>query len=125
MSSSSATQDTSPYGKEPVWSGSEKAVARKVFQTALKRKLEEVMQQTKRMASQIKEPTEVWDIEHYLTKRRKEIDRKYDNRYSQLTTVLGRLLGEGRISEKDLDGLREDKIRVIRSLARIVADDAA
>lgn len=75
MSGPSATQNTYPYRNEPVWSGAEKAVARKVFEAALKRELQEVMQQTKRMASEIKEPTEVWDIEHYLTKRRKEIDR--------------------------------------------------
>jgi hypothetical protein len=37
------------------------------------------------MANQIKEPTDVWELEHYLTERRKQIDRKYDYRYSQLT----------------------------------------
>jgi hypothetical protein len=38
-------------------------------------------------------------LEHYLTRRRKEIDRKYDYLYSQLTRVFGRLLHEDRLSE--------------------------
>ncbi len=43
------------------------------------------------MASQIQQSSDLWDLEHYLTQRRKEIDRKYDYRYSQLTQVFGRL----------------------------------
>ena len=32
------------------------------------------------MANQIKKPSDLWDLEHHLTQRRKEIDRKYDFR---------------------------------------------
>jgi hypothetical protein len=39
------------------------------------------------MCSQIKEPADLRDLEHYLTQRRKEIDRKYDYWPSQLTDV--------------------------------------
>ena len=56
-------------------------------------------------AGQIKEPADLWDLEHYLTQRRKEIDRKYDYRYSQLDLVFGRLLREKWIAEEDLRGL--------------------
>ena len=69
------------------------------------------------MTNRIKEPADVWDLKHYLTERRKEIDRKYDYRYSQLTRVFGRLLYEGRVSEEELRGLRDDKLKSIRSLA--------
>jgi hypothetical protein len=64
-------------------------------------------------------------LEHYLTQRRKEIDRKYDYRYSRLTQVFGRLLCEKRLSEEELRGLREDKLKSIRSLAKFLAEDAA
>jgi hypothetical protein len=83
------------------------------------------MQEAKRMANQINEPAELWDLEHYLTQRRKEFDRKYDYRYSQLTHVFGRLLHESRLSEEELRGLREDKLKSIRSLAKFLAEDAA
>ena len=125
MSSASATQNTYPYQNEPTWSKSEKAIARIAFDAALKRELQDVMRKTKQMANQIKEPADVWELEHYLTERRKEIDRKYDYRYSQLTHVFGRLLYEGRVSEEELSGLREDKLKPIRSLAEFLAKDVA
>ena len=74
------------------------------------------------MASQIQQSSDLWDLEHYLTERRKEIDRKYDYRYSQLTQVFGRLLYEKRLREEELRGLREDKLKLIRSLAKFLAE---
>ena len=125
MSSPSATQNTYPYQNEPMWSKSEKAIARTAFDAALKRELQDVMRKTKQMANQIKEPADVWELEHYLTERRKEIDRKYDYRYSQLTQVFGRLLYENRLGEEELGGLREDKLKSIRSFAKFLAEDRA
>jgi hypothetical protein len=69
------------------WSKSEKTIARTAFDVALGRELHEVIQEVKRMASEIQELSELWDLEHYLTERRKQIDRKYDYRYSQLAGV--------------------------------------
>jgi hypothetical protein len=77
------------------------------------------------MASQIQRSSDLWDLEHYLTQRRKEIDRKYDYRYSQLTQVFWRLLYEKRLREEELRGLREDKLKPIRSVAKFLAEDAA
>jgi len=91
MSNPSGPENTYPYQNEPTWSKSEKAIARTAFDTALKRELQDVMRKTKQMANQIKEPADLWELEHYLTERRKEIDRKYDYRYSRLTLVFGRL----------------------------------
>ena len=77
------------------------------------------------MASQIQQSSDLWDLEHYLTERRKEINRKYDYRYSQLTHVFGRLLYEKRLHEDELRGLREDKLKPICSFAKFLAEDAA
>ncbi len=121
----SATLNRYPYQNEPIWSRSEKAIARKAFDAALGRELHEVIQEAKKMASQIQQSSELWDLEHYLTQRRKEIDRKYDFRSSRLTEVLGRLLYENRLREEELRGLREDKMKPIRSCAKILAEEAA
>jgi len=61
------------------------------------------------MASEIQQSSDLWDLKHYLTERRKQMDRKA--RHSQLTLVLGRLY-ENRLSEEGLRGLREDKMIV-------------
>jgi hypothetical protein len=125
MSSPSVNQNTYPWQNEPTWSKSEKAIARTAFDAALKRELHEVMQETKKMASQINEPDDLWELERYLTERRKDINHKYDSRGSRLKDVLGRLLYENRLSENDLRGLREDKMKYIRSFAQFLRDDAA
>ena len=125
MTSLSATQNSYPYQNVPIWSRSEKVIARTAFDAALGRELHEVIQQAKKMASQIQQSSDLWDLEHYLTQRRKEIDRKYDYRYSRLTQVFGRLLYEKRLGEEELGGLREDKLQRIRFLAKFFAEDAA
>jgi hypothetical protein len=120
-----ATQDRYPYQNQPIWSKPEKVIARTAFDAALGRELQEVIQEARKMASQIQQSSDLWDLEHYMTQRRKEIDRKYDYRYSQLTHVFGRLLHESRLSEDELRGLREDKLKLIRSFAKFLAEDAA
>ncbi|HXO35208.1 MAG TPA: hypothetical protein VN901_22960 [Candidatus Acidoferrales bacterium] len=125
MASPSATHDSYPYQNEPIWSRSEKVIARKAFDAALGRELHEVIQEAKKMASQIQQPSDLWDLEYYLTQRRNEINRKYDYRYSQLRHVFGRLLYEKRLGEEELRGLREDKLKPIRSFAKFLAEDAA
>jgi Photoprotection regulator fluorescence recovery protein len=124
MHSPFARLRTSPSQNEGMWSRSEKAIARTTFDAALKRELQELIQQAKRMVSQISAPDDLWNLERYLTERRKEIDRKYEFRPSRLTDVLGRLLYEGRINEEELRGLPEDKLKAIRSFANFLREDA-
>jgi hypothetical protein len=114
-----------PHQNEPIWSRSEKAIARAAFDAALGRELHELIQEAKRMANGIQKSSDQWDLEHYLTQHHKEIDRKCDYRYSQLTHVFGRLLHDDRLKEEELRGLREDKLKPIRTLARFWAEDAA
>ena len=121
MNNPSVSQHLYPQQNEPAWSRSEKAIAHKAFDAAVERELQEVIREAKQKASQIQEAEHLWDLEHYLTQRRKEIDRKYDYRYSQLDLVFGRLLREKWIGEEDLRGLGEYKLRAIRSCAKFFA----
>jgi len=112
-----------PFQKEPTWSKSEKTLARTAFDAAQRRELHEVIQEAKRMASGIQESSGVWDLEQYLTKRPKQIDSKYDYRYSPLTLVLGRLLHENRLREGALRGLHEDEMKVNQFYRQIPAGE--
>jgi hypothetical protein len=126
MSNPSATPDSYPQRSEPTWSKSERAIARTAFDAALKRELQEVIQEAKKRASQIEEPSALWELEHYLTECRKKIDHKYDHRHSHLTRVFGRLLYENRLRVEDLRGLQEDKLTLLRSQAKVFGElDAA
>ena len=83
------------------------------------------MREAKHRANRIKKPAEVWELEHHLTERHKDIDRRYEFRSSRLTQVLGTLLCEGRISEEELRVLSDDKLKATRSLAKTLSEDAA
>jgi hypothetical protein len=65
-------------------------------------------------------------LEDYLTERHKENDRKYGHRYSQLTGMLGKTLARKPTQREELRGLREDKLKLIRSFANFLEEaDAA
>ena len=101
------------------WSQTEKAVARKAFDLALGKELEALLQEAKGRAARIEEPSELWDLESWLTERRREIDRRYDYRYSILPLVFAQLLRDGRLTEDDLHGLGQEKLDLIRRAAAI------
>jgi hypothetical protein len=62
-----------PNQGDLMWSRSEKAIARKAFEAALRWELHEVTQGTKQMASRIRQASDLRDLEHYLTERLREI----------------------------------------------------
>ncbi len=100
------------------WSSTEKAIARKAFERALQQELDTVIQSTKQMAAKMRQASELWELECYLTQRRKEIDRKYEYKYSVLLPIFGELVREGRLDAKDFQGLAVDKLAYIRREAR-------
>jgi hypothetical protein len=65
-----------PHQNEPTWARLEKTILRTAFDAALSRELHEVIREVKRMTSEIQESSDLWDLEHYLTECRKQIDRK-------------------------------------------------
>src|SRR5258708_35102669 len=110
---SPAINDSPALMRDLRWSPAEKAIARKVFESALQQELEAVIREAKEMAAKIQQVSDVWDLESYLTQRRREIDRQYDYRYSVLPEVFGNLIREGRLREEDLRGLGDDKLAYV------------
>jgi hypothetical protein len=80
------------------WSSSEKGIARRVFEAALARELAEAIAEFKARAAAVASPEEMWALEEFLSHTRREIEAKYDYRYSQLDIVFGKLLRERRIA---------------------------
>jgi hypothetical protein len=96
------------------WSDAEKKIARRVFDQALQQELDQIIQKVKQMAHDIKEPSDLWKMEDYLTRHRKAIDSTYDYRYSQLPLIFGQLVRKGQIRKEDLQGLGEEKLAYVR-----------
>ena len=117
-----STRSAAPFGYggyEFKWSQSEKAVARRAFERALKQEFDEVIVETKRRAREIKQIADVWALGEFVSGRRKEIDLRYDFRYSVLPSVFADLLRGGRLSKNDLAGLADDKVAEIGRLAQL------
>ncbi len=101
------------------WSSAEKRIARSVFDAALQRELADIVSAFKTQAAAVTEPQALWSLLDRTGRRRADIDRKYDFRYSQLPVVFGLLLREGRIALDDLQGLGDEKIAVVRTIAEL------
>src|ERR1700675_966942 len=100
------------------WSSAEKVIARKAFEQALQQDQGAIIRQAKKMAARVEQPSDLWELERYLTEHRKEIDRQYDYRYSVLLNLFADLIQKGRLREQDLQGLSEEKLRHIRQMAQ-------
>jgi len=102
------------YSNEIKWSSSEKKIARDAFDKAYQNEIEEIENAIKEKVKKLEMASDIWSLHDYLTKRRKEIDRKYDYRYSQLLFVFRTLISQNYISVNDLSGLSEEKISIIQ-----------
>jgi hypothetical protein len=92
------------------WTGAEKKVARRAFDAALERHLSAITAEAKRMMATLAEPSDLWQVEAYLTESRKTVDRIYQFRYSDLLRVFSILMRDEWLKEADLVGLQPEKI---------------
>lgn len=99
------------------WSPKEKKDARTIFEIALQREMAEIEKILKDKIENIEEARNIWEIEQFLTTRRKFIEAKYDFRYSKLIIVFGTLLKEGYLYEDELTELSDEKRDMIKAFA--------
>ncbi len=100
------------------WTHTEKRAARLAFDTALARESAALLDTFNRRAAEVRALRELWALEDDLARWRRDMDEKYDFRYSRLVFVLARLLREGWLRDADLDGLDAAKREAIRALSQ-------
>jgi Photoprotection regulator fluorescence recovery protein len=66
------------------WTPVEKKAARRAFDEALGRKVSAIIAEAKRRMVNVTNPSDLWELEAYLTESRKTVDRVYQYRYSDL-----------------------------------------
>ena len=89
------------------WSKSQKKYARELFDLALEREYKELIEEINSL--KVESRDEVWELRDKLNQKAKEMDRKYDYRYSQLMFVFTQLVREGYLSLDELSVLGEEK----------------
>jgi hypothetical protein len=121
-----AMDSAEQFIKHIPWSPAEKKAARRAFDEAFGRHLSAIIAKAKHKMAKVVDPSDLWELEKYLTESRKTIDRVYQYRYSDLLQVFAMLMRDGWLKEPDLVGLEADKIAKIKdgaeSLRRIYSD---
>jgi hypothetical protein len=108
------------FRDEVKWTAAEKKVARRAFDQALERHLSAITAEAKRMMANVADPSELWQVEAYLTESRKTVDRLYQFRYSDLLRVFSILMRDDWLKEADLVGLQAEKIADIKRSAQVL-----
>ncbi|MGX8009413.1 hypothetical protein ACVDG8_010595 [Mesorhizobium sp. ORM8.1] len=98
------------------WSATEKKAARAAFDKALEVALASTMAEFKAKAAAATTFSDMWEIEDYLKLQRRNLDRMFDYRYSQLTVVFAALIRKGYLDENLLSGLSQEKREEIRRM---------
>ena len=112
-----SSQDFYSTMRELKWSSTERVVARRCYERILQQELDAAIQSTKERAAKISQASELWELERHLTRLGKEIDRKYQYKYSTLVLFFADCVREGRLDLDDLRGLADDKLSYIRQHA--------
>ena len=96
------------FKDEVRWTATEKKVARRAFDRALDRYLSAITKEAKRMMANVADPSDLWQVEAYLTESRKTVDRLYQFRYSDLLQVFSILMRDEWLKEAELVGLQPE-----------------
>jgi hypothetical protein len=101
------------------WSKTDKQIAKKAFEKAYERECADVVEKVRSKAQKITEPADIWRLQDFLNKKAKEIENKYDYRYSVLILVFAKLIKDGWLKVEDLKGLGQEKIDRIAALLKL------
>jgi hypothetical protein len=103
------------------WSAGEKKIARAAYDLAYQRECEAIRREVESMLRNARagDGQVIWRLEEYLRERRREIDQKYDYRYSVLMMLFARLVRESWLSKDDLAGLHAEKIRFLQQMLEV------
>jgi hypothetical protein len=101
------------------WSPDEKKVAHRAFDAALVRERMAIRRHVEALLRDTDDGTVIWAIRDYLNEVARDIDYKFDFRYSVLINVFGRLVAEGALPMDELAGLGEDKLAMIAERAEV------
>ncbi|MFT7824438.1 MAG: hypothetical protein ABXS92_06705 [Sulfurimonas sp.] len=99
---------------EEKWTKAQKGHARELFDLALEREYDELIKSIN--DTRIETPDDVWELYDMLGKKRKELNGKYDYRYSQLIFVFAQLVRGGYLSLEELKPIGEEKQKSIEKM---------
>ncbi|MFM7264326.1 MAG: hypothetical protein ACKOZW_01770 [Cyanobium sp.] len=100
------------------WTAQEQEVAQRVYEQALVREVEALIETLRQETAALTNPEQVWRFHDFLSIRRHQIEGRGAFRLDGLLFVLADLVKGGLASLDELDGLSDDKRAKIQAMAR-------
>lgn len=101
------------------WTLEEQSLAREVFDRAMARHVQSLIEELQRRCQQLRRPEDIWELHDFLSIRRHEIEGRFDLRLSGLLFVFADLVKEGLVSLEELQDFSADKRAKISAMARM------
>ncbi|MEB3332484.1 MAG: hypothetical protein VKI83_08340 [Synechococcaceae cyanobacterium] len=101
------------------WTVEEQTLAQAVFDRAMARHVQTLIDELRARAEQLSTPDEIWQLHDFLSIRRHEIEGRFDLRLSGLLFVFADLVRDGLVSLEELQGFSADKRAKITAMARM------
>jgi len=101
------------------WTAEEQDLARRVFELALRREVEVLIETLRSQAAALGSTEDVWRLHDFLCVRRHAIEGRFAFRLNGVLFVFADFIRDGLASLEELEGLSEDKLAKISAMARM------
>lgn len=101
------------------WTAEEQALARRVFDQALRREMEDLIETLRLQAAALGGAEDVWQFHDFLSIQRHAIEGRTEFRMAGLLFVFAGFVKDGLTSLEELEGLSADKQAKIRAMSRM------
>jgi hypothetical protein len=101
------------------WTAEEQALARQVFDLALRRQVEALIESLRLQAAALGGPEDVWQFHDFLSIQRQTIEGRMEFRIDGLLFAFAGFVKDGLTSLEELEGLSADKQAKIRAMSKM------
>jgi hypothetical protein len=101
------------------WTAEEQILARRVFDRALRREVETLIETLRSQAIELSGAEDIWRFHDFLSIQRHAIEGRMAFRFEGLLFVFAGFVRDGLTSPEELEGLSADKRAKISAMARM------
>lgn len=101
------------------WTTEEQDLARRVFQRALSREVEALIESLRAQSAALRTSEDVWRLHDFLSVQRHAIEGRLAFRLPGVLFDFAGFLREGLVSLEELEGLAADKLAKISAMSRM------
>lgn len=101
------------------WTVEEQDLARRVYQRAISREVETLIETLRSQAADLRGTEDIWRLHDFLSGQRHAIEGRLEFRLSGVLFVFAGFIRDGLASLEELEGLSVDKLAKVSAMARM------